>query len=110
MAIRISRFPLAANILVVAIVAISGSAMASEELAKKSGCNACHAQDKKSIGPSFKQIQEKYATQKDASDFLAGKIKNGSMGVWGGAIPMPANANIKESDAKTLADWIMVKK
>jgi cytochrome c551/c552 len=70
-------------------------------LAQKNNCTACHAVDKKILGPSFVEIAKKHAGK---AEYLAGKIKSGGSGVWG-AIPMPAQS-ITDADAKTLADWL----
>ena len=86
--------------------AITTPAFASADLAKQKNCLACHAADKKVIGPSYKDVAAKYAGQKDASDKLAQKIIKGGSGVWG-AVPMPANPQVNEADAKALANWIM---
>ncbi len=81
-------------------------AFASPDLAKQKNCLACHAADKKVIGPAYKDVAAKYAGQKDANDKLAQKIIKGGSGVWG-AVPMPANPQVNEADAKALATWIM---
>lgn len=86
----------------------AGSAAANEELAKKSACLACHAVDKKLVGPSFKDIAAKYKGQKDAEAKLAEKVKKGGSGVWG-PIPMPPNAAVKDEDIKTLVKWVLTK-
>ena len=84
-------------------------AMADQALATSKNCMACHAVDKKLVGPSYKDVAAKYAGQKDAVDMLAGKIIKGSAGVWG-PIPMPANAQVNEADAKKLASWVLAQK
>ncbi len=66
---------------------------------------ACHAVDKKLVGPSYKEVAAKYAGQKDAVDKLAVKIMKGGAGVWG-PVPMPANAQVNEAEAKKLAAWV----
>ena len=70
-------------------------------LVQKHSCTACHAIDKKLVGPGFQEIAKKHAGK---ADYLAGKIKSGGAGVWG-AIPMPAQA-LSEADAKAIAAWI----
>ena len=84
-------------------------AMADLALAKSKNCMACHAVDKKLVGPSFKDVAAKYASQKDATEKLAAKIIKGGGGVWG-PVPMPANAAVSEADAKTLAAWVLTQK
>lgn len=74
---------------------------AAVALTQKHACTACHAVDKRLIGPSFSEIAKKHAGKED---YLAGKIKAGSAGVWG-PIPMPAQS-LNETDAKTIAKWL----
>ena len=88
---------------------VSLPALASPELAQKKNCLACHATDKKVIGPAYKDVAAKYAGQKDAADKLAQKIQKGGSGVWG-AVPMPANPQVNEAEAKQLAAWILTTK
>ena len=81
-------------------------ALANEELAKKSACTACHAIDKKLVGPAFKDVAAKYKGQKDAEAKLVDKVKKGGSGVWG-QVPMPPNSSVKDEDVKTLVKWIL---
>ena len=85
---------------------IVGTAQASPELAKSSGCLNCHMVDKKLVGPALKDVAAKYKADPKAVDYLAGKIQKGSQGVWG-PVPMPPNTKVNEADAKTLAQWIL---
>lgn len=80
----------------------------AETLYNTKACVACHKIDMRVVGPSYKEVAAKYAGQDGAVDMLAGKIKNGSQGVWG-PIPMPANA-VTDEEAKILAEWIMTQK
>jgi cytochrome c len=97
-------------ILGVAIASLaSAPALASADLAQKKNCMACHATDKKLIGPGYKDVAAKYAGQKDAADKLAEKIVKGGVGVWG-QVPMPANPQVTAAEAKTLATWILTVK
>jgi cytochrome c len=84
----------------------AGTASANEELAKKSACTACHAVDKKLVGPSYKDVAAKYKGQKDAEAKLFDKVKKGGQGVWG-PVPMPANGAVKDEDIKTLVKWVL---
>jgi cytochrome c len=84
-------------------------ALANADLAQKKNCMACHATDKKLIGPAYKDVAAKYAGQKDAADKLAQKIVKGGSGVWG-AVPMPANPQVSEAEAKQLAAWVLTVK
>jgi cytochrome c len=81
-------------------------ALADQALATSKNCMACHAMDKKLVGPAFKEVAAKYAGQKDAADKLALKIMKGGSGVWG-PVPMPANTQVKEAEAKKLAAWVL---
>lgn len=87
----------------------SGSAMADMKLAQEKNCMACHAVDKKMVGPSYKDVAAKYAGQKDAADKLAQKVLKGGSGVWG-PVPMPANAQVSEAEAKKLVAWVLATK
>ena len=82
-------------------------AKAAEALAMKSGCIACHAVDKKLIGPSYKDVAAKYKADKDAATKLAAKVKAGGQGVWG-PVPMPPNAQVSDADIKLLVAWVMI--
>lgn len=84
-------------------------AKAAEALMQKSGCVACHAIDKKVIGPAYKDVAAKYAGDKDAATKLAAKVKAGGQGVWG-PVPMPPNAQISDADIKMLVAWILTLK
>ena len=87
----------------------SAPAFANQDLAQKKSCMACHAVDKKVLGPAYKEVAAKYAGQKDAADKLALKIMKGGAGVWG-AVPMPANPQVSAAEAKTLALWVLTVK
>lgn len=88
------------------VLAASSSVMADEALAKSKNCMACHAIDKKLVGPAYKEVAKKFGGQKDAEATLINAVLKGSSGVWG-PIPMPANANVNADEAKKLVDWIL---
>ena len=94
-----------------ALIAAAASlpAMADQALATSKNCMACHAIDKKLVGPAYKDVADKYAGQKDAVDKLSLKIMKGGAGVWG-PVPMPANAQVNEAEAKKLAAWVLTQK
>jgi cytochrome c len=81
-------------------------AFADQALATAKNCMACHAVDKKLVGPSYKDVAAKYAGQKDAVDKLAQKVIKGGAGAWG-AVPMPANTQVSDAEAKQLVTWIL---
>jgi cytochrome c len=88
---------------------VTSPAFASAELAQKKNCMACHATDKKLVGPSYKDVAAKYAGKSGAADMLAQKIVKGGVGVWG-PVPMPANPAVSEAEAKQLAAWVLTVK
>lgn len=92
--------------LVAAGVLASAPAFADKEkdLATKSGCMACHAVDKKLVGPAYQEVAKKYKASDEA--MLVAKVKAGGKGVWG-QIPMPPNAAVKDEDVKILVKWIL---
>ena len=86
--------------------AISTPAMADMALATAKNCMACHAVEKKLVGPSYKDIATKYTGQADALDKLSSKVLKGGSGAWG-PVPMPANAQVNDAEAKKLVAWIL---
>ena len=89
------------------VAAQAGAADGAEALAQKSGCLACHAVDKKIIGPAYKDVAAKYKGDKTAEAKLIEKVKKGGSGVWG-PMPMPANSpQVKDEDIKTLVQWVL---
>ncbi len=91
------------------LVTASSAALAdAPAAAQKAGCMACHATDKKVVGPAFKDIAAKYKGQADAVAKLSDKVRKGGAGVWG-PIPMPPNAadKINDADLKATVEWIL---
>ena len=78
---------------------------AATGLAQQHSCTACHSLDGKLVGPSFREVAQKYAAEADGLAYLTGKIKAGGSGRWG-AIPMPPQA-LSEADATAIAQWLM---
>lgn len=89
-----------------ALAAVSAPALADQALAQAKNCMACHAVDRKLVGPGYKEVALKYGGQKDAVSKLATKIIKGGAGVWG-PVPMPANPQVSEAEATKLAAWVM---
>ena len=85
---------------------LSLPAQASDELAKKYMCMTCHTVDKKLVGPAYKDVAAKYASDKAAEAKLVDKVKKGGVGVWG-QIPMPPNDKVPDADTKALVKWIL---
>ena len=67
-------------------------------------CVACHGMDNKLVGPSFKDIANKYKDRADAVNYLSGKIKAGGQGIWG-AIPMPPQA-LSAAESAQISQWL----
>ena len=91
---------------VVILALAAAPAFANLQLAQQKNCMACHSVDKKVVGPAYKDVAAKYAGQKDAVDKLTQKVLKGGSGVWG-AVPMPANPQVNEAEAKQLVQWIL---
>ncbi|MEY4318204.1 MAG: hypothetical protein RI902_2012 [Pseudomonadota bacterium] len=90
----------------IAAATVSAPVLADQALATAKNCMACHALDKKLVGPAYKDVAAKYAGDKTAADKLATKIQKGGAGVWG-PVPMPANPQVSEAEAKKLAAWVL---
>ena len=94
-----------------ATLLVASAAMADEleDMMKKNGCNACHAEDKKIIGPSYKDVAAKYKGDATAVAKLTEKVKKGGSGVWG-PIPMPPNTQVPDADVKKMVELILALK
>jgi cytochrome c len=101
--IRMKTFPVAT---IVTACMVLAPAWANPDLAEKKNCLSCHAINQKLIGPSYKEVAAKYAGQPDAVAKLVPKVMKGGSGVWG-AIPMPANPQVNEAEARQLVQWIL---
>ena len=97
---------IAATTLVAGTAHAALDAAAGEAMMKKDGCSACHAVDKKIIGPSYQEVAAKYKGDAGAEARLIKKVREGGTGVWG-QIPMPPNPQVSEAEAKTLVTWIL---
>ena len=89
-----------------ALSIVSAPAIASEELAKKHACTACHAIDKKLVGPAYKDVAAKYKGDAKAEEKLAAQVKKGGSGVFG-PVPMPPNPNVPDADIAKLVKWVL---
>ena len=92
-----------------AAATLSTPVLADQALATSKNCMACHAVDKKLVGPSFKDIAKKYAGDKAAADKLAEKVIKGGAGAWG-PVPMPANPQVSADESKKLVAWVLSQK
>jgi cytochrome c551/c552 len=84
--------------------AADAAAAAAIALTRQHACVACHGIDNRIVGPSFREIAQKYAGSAGAVDYLAGKARAGGSGVWG-AMPMPPQA-LGDADARAIAQWL----
>jgi len=94
-----------AGIAFAAAVLVSPAAMADEALVKAKGCTACHANDKKLVGPAYKEVAKKYKGDAGAAAKLAEKVVKGGSGVWG-PVPMPPN-KVTDDEAKKMVAYIL---
>ena len=102
---------IATAVLAAAPLAVASSALADEleDLMKKYGCNACHSEDKKVIGPSYKDVAAKYKGDAGAVAKLTEKVKKGGSGVWG-PVPMPPNTQVPDAEIKKMVELILALK
>lgn len=96
----------AALALAAGTVFVAAPVSASEALLKKYNCTACHAIDKKLIGPAYKEVAKKYKGDKKAAEMLVQKVKKGGQGTWG-PVPMPPNPAVPDADLKAMVDFIL---
>ena len=102
----VKHFVLAAAALLTSVGAQALDAAAAKALASKSACLACHAAEKKIVGPSYKDVAAKHAGQADALDKVAARIKSGGSGIYG-PVPMPPQPALKDEELKLLAAWVL---
>jgi cytochrome c len=87
-------------------VAAAAQAQSAEDLLKKHGCTACHAVNKKLVGPAYNDVAAKYKGDAKAAAALADKVKKGGAGVWG-QVPMPPNPQVPDADIKTMVTYVL---
>lgn len=101
----------AAAIVSAAGLPAAANAQANEALAKSKNCFACHAIDRKLVGPAYKDVARRYAGRAGSEAALVDKVLKGSRGAWakelGADIPMPPNTLVKPDEAATLVNWIL---
>jgi len=94
------------TLMVSAGVSGAPAVQASDALLKKYNCLACHAIDKKVVGPAYRDVAKKYKGQKDIAAKLVQKVKKGGSGVWG-PVFMPPNPAVPDADLKKMVDYIL---
>ena len=100
--------------LFVASLLVTGTAIANDEtaLARSKNCMACHAIERKGVGPSYKEIAKRYAGQEGVEAKLAETIIKGGKGAWKKGLgelgaAMPPNTSVKPPEAARLVQWIL---
>lgn len=91
------------------LLTASNGALSNVELAKAKNCMSCHTVGRKLLGPAYKDVAIKYANHanpKEIEEQLVQKIMKGGSGAWG-VVPMPANTQINEKEARLLVKWIL---
>jgi cytochrome c len=106
MTMHVKKIVIAASALLACVGASALDAAAAKALAAKSACLACHAVDKKLVGPAYKDVAAKHAGQADALEKVAARIKSGGSGMYG-AVPMPPQPTLKDEELKLLAAWVL---
>ena len=82
------------------------SSLTGQALVQASDCLRCHGMDRRYVGPSFRQIADRYREQPDAANYLARKIREGSVGVWGRTV-MPRHPQVNEAQSSDMARWLL---
>ena len=102
------KYPLFGAALLAALASSAVLAADPPPAAVKAGCTACHAQDRKLVGPAYKDVATKYKGEADAVAKLSDKVRKGGSGVWG-PIPMPPNGvdKIGDVELKTTIEWVL---
>ncbi|MBS1576876.1 MAG: cytochrome C [Bacteroidetes bacterium] len=73
---------------------------------EKSDCFTCHELDKKTVGPSFNQVAQRYQQEKNPASHLIRKVKEGGSGTWGSSV-MTAHPDLTENEIKVMLDYIL---
>ncbi|MFA5082691.1 MAG: c-type cytochrome [Hydrogenophilaceae bacterium] len=94
------------TLIVAALLALSGTAMADQKLAQSKACLSCHQIDKKVVGPALKDVANKYKGDAKAQEHLLGVVQKGGKGVWGN-VPMPPQPGVKPDEAQALVKWVL---
>ncbi len=90
----------------IAVASAPSVTLDATALLAANGCNACHAVDKKIVGPAFRDVAAKYAGKPDALGQAKQSIRMGGAGKWG-EVPMPPFPQLGEGELNALAFWIL---
>ena len=77
-----------------------------QPILQKNACLACHAVDKKILGPAYRDVAKKHEADANAADLLTKHVREGSSGVWG-PVPMPPNPGISDEDLQKVVEWVL---
>jgi cytochrome c len=105
------------KLIVTLAIAVSSGVMATStiadealDIAKRSGCLACHSVDKKVVGPAWKDVSKRYKNQ-DIRAQLIKKVKTGGKGNWTEVtrgVPMPPySPRVSDENIEKLVDFIL---
>lgn len=103
---RITKLFVSVGLASASLTCVAAPDATIQAILTKHNCLACHAVDRKVVGPSYNDVGAKFKDERGAAALLLGKIKNGSAGTWG-PVPMPPNPGISAEDAKKVVDWIL---
>jgi cytochrome c len=107
-------------LLILAAIVLTGhanQAAAISELHKKYSCTSCHADEKKMIGPAYRDVANRFAADwtakdktvvkaSDAPQYLFNKIRKGGSGNWG-FFPMVGNPAPTDDEVKAMVQSIL---
>lgn len=77
-----------------------------KQLFSQNNCAACHAANNAMVGPSIKQVADKYKELPDSWVMLESKVKQGAVGAWG-SIPMPPHPQVSDDDIAVMVKWMI---
>ena len=87
-------------------IGVSNSVLANPQLAKQYKCLECHVLDKKVIGPSIRDIAQKYKGDPGAMSRLVDRVRSGSVGAWG-TTPMQGHPDMPQKDIEAVVKWML---
>ena len=87
---------------------IAGSALAADMPPEgKAKCGACHAIDKKIVGPSFNDVAAKYKGDKDAASKIVTNVTKGGAFGWKMGMMPPKGMGASEAEIKSMSEFIV---
>lgn len=87
---------------------VTGSVLATDMPADgKAKCGACHAVDKKLVGPAFNDVAAKYKGDKDAANKIIASVNKGGAFGWKMGNMPPKGLGANEAQIKAMANFIV---